>query len=34
MTVWQFDYIAKRGSFEQNMPLTWYVGVGGWVRVG
>ena len=25
-----FDYIAKRGSFEQNMLLTWYVGVGGW----
>ncbi|MGR5132215.1 hypothetical protein [Vibrio alfacsensis] len=25
-----FDYIAKRGSFDQNMPVSWYVGVGGW----
>ncbi|HHX8521684.1 TPA: hypothetical protein ACVO4A_003935 [Vibrio diabolicus] len=25
-----FDYIAKRGTFDQNMPVTWYVGVGGW----
>ncbi|EID0695797.1 hypothetical protein BBM25_07375 [Vibrio parahaemolyticus] len=25
-----FDYIAKRGVFDQNMPITWYVGVGGW----
>ncbi|MEA5244887.1 hypothetical protein [Vibrio parahaemolyticus] len=25
-----FDYIAKRGEFDQNMPITWYVGVGGW----
>lgn len=25
-----FDYIAKRGSFEQNLPVTWYIGVGGW----
>ena len=25
-----FDYIAKRGTFDQSMPLTWYVGVGGW----
>ncbi|MFW1432553.1 hypothetical protein ACEV94_16645 [Vibrio parahaemolyticus] len=25
-----FDYIAKRGAFDQNMPITWYVGVGGW----
>ncbi|MGY0613834.1 hypothetical protein [Vibrio sp. FJH11] len=25
-----FDYIAKRGSFDQSVPVTWYVGVGGW----
>ncbi|EGR1699991.1 hypothetical protein HYN73_19650 [Vibrio parahaemolyticus] len=25
-----FDYIAKRGAFNLNMPITWYVGVGGW----
>ncbi|ELB2961107.1 TPA: hypothetical protein ACPVYN_002540 [Vibrio parahaemolyticus] len=25
-----FDYIAKRGAFDQNMPITWYVGVGSW----
>lgn len=25
-----FDYIAKRGSFDQSMPVTWYVGVGAW----
>ncbi|MBR9788751.1 MAG: hypothetical protein GYB40_12545 [Vibrionaceae bacterium] len=25
-----FDYIAKRGTFDQNIPVTWYVGVGGW----
>ncbi|ELJ8840249.1 hypothetical protein [Vibrio parahaemolyticus] len=25
-----FDYIAKRGAFDQNMPITWYVGAGGW----
>ncbi|HHJ3241442.1 TPA: hypothetical protein ACQJOV_002516 [Vibrio parahaemolyticus] len=25
-----FDYIAKRGAFDQNMPITWYVGGGGW----
>ncbi|ELB2889829.1 hypothetical protein QNE36_003885 [Vibrio parahaemolyticus] len=25
-----FDYIAKRGAFDRNMPITWYVGVGGW----
>ncbi|EIJ6616278.1 hypothetical protein [Vibrio parahaemolyticus] len=25
-----FDYIAKRGAFDHNMPITWYVGVGGW----
>lgn len=25
-----FDYIAKRGTFDQNVPVTWYVGVGGW----
>lgn len=25
-----FDYIAKRGAFDLNMPITWYVGVGGW----
>ena len=25
-----FDFIAKRGTFDQSMPLTWYVGVGGW----
>ncbi len=25
-----FDYIAKRGAVDQNMPITWYVGVGGW----
>ncbi|HCH0712875.1 TPA: hypothetical protein NKO95_001960 [Vibrio parahaemolyticus] len=25
-----FDYIAKRGASDQNMPITWYVGVGGW----
>ncbi|EJR0681198.1 hypothetical protein NX625_003093 [Vibrio parahaemolyticus] len=25
-----FDYIAKRGAFDQNMPITWYVGFGGW----
>ncbi|EJF4090211.1 hypothetical protein DFX34_RS11480 [Vibrio parahaemolyticus] len=25
-----FDYIAKRGAFDQSMPITWYVGVGGW----
>ncbi len=24
------DYIAKRGTFEQTIPVTWYVGVGGW----
>ncbi|MEF1291588.1 hypothetical protein [Vibrio sp. M260118] len=25
-----FDYILKRGSFEANTPVTWYVGAGGW----
>ncbi len=25
-----FDYIAKRGTFDQTLPVTWYVGVGGW----
>ncbi|CAM2860151.1 hypothetical protein QTO01_08180 [Vibrio mytili] len=25
-----FDYIAKRGAFNQSAPVTWYVGAGGW----
>lgn len=25
-----FDYILKRGSFDENTPVSWYVGVGGW----
>ncbi len=25
-----FDYIAKRGSFDRNIPVTWYIGAGGW----
>ncbi len=25
-----FDYITKRGAFQQNIPITWYAGVGGW----
>ncbi|OAJ93867.1 hypothetical protein [Vibrio bivalvicida] len=25
-----FDYILKRGSFEANTPVTWYVGAGAW----
>lgn len=26
-----FDYILTRGSFDANVPFTWYVGVGGYV---
>ncbi len=29
-----FDYIVKRGTFEQNIPITWYVGAGGWYEWG
>ena len=25
-----FDYIVKRGQFDSNTPVSWYVGVGGW----
>ncbi len=25
-----FDYIVKRGTFDQNIPVTWYIGAGGW----
>lgn len=25
-----FDYLFKKGNFNANTPLTWYVGVGGW----
>ncbi|MFM2590450.1 hypothetical protein [Vibrio sp. TBV020] len=25
-----FDYILKRGQFDANTPISWYVGVGGW----
>lgn len=25
-----FDYIISRGEFDQSMPVSWYVGVGGW----
>ncbi|EGU31924.1 hypothetical protein OTK51_01115 [Vibrio scophthalmi] len=25
-----FDYIAKRGQFNTEEPIDWYVGVGGW----
>lgn len=25
-----FDYIIKRGSFDANTPVTWYVGAGAW----
>lgn len=25
-----FDYLFKKGSFNANTPLTWYVGIGGW----
>ncbi len=25
-----FDYIVQRGKFDQDLPVTWYVGVGGW----
>ncbi|MCK6262088.1 hypothetical protein KP803_02225 [Vibrio sp. ZSDE26] len=25
-----FDYILKRGSFEDDLPLSWYVGAGAW----
>ncbi len=25
-----FDYIMKRGVFEGEAPVSWYVGVGGW----
>lgn len=25
-----FDYILRRGEFEGDLPVTWYVGVGGW----
>ncbi|MBW3696557.1 hypothetical protein EK599_12705 [Vibrio sp. T187] len=25
-----FDYIIKRGDIEADVPISWYVGVGGW----
>ncbi|MBA5761842.1 hypothetical protein H2O73_05720 [Vibrio sp. 404] len=25
-----FDYIAKRGQFNTEEPVNWYVGLGGW----
>ncbi|WP_432816131.1 hypothetical protein [Vibrio intestinalis] len=25
-----FDYIAMRGEFDTNEPITWYAGVGAW----
>lgn len=25
-----FDYILKRGRFDANTPVSWYVGIGGW----
>ncbi|WP_428775971.1 hypothetical protein [Vibrio sp.] len=27
-----FDYIAKRGQFQGNVPFTWYVGGGAWAE--
>lgn len=27
-----FDFLMKKGSFDANTPLTWYVGLGGWVN--
>ncbi|KJY83533.1 hypothetical protein TW81_08190 [Vibrio galatheae] len=27
-----FDYILKRGSFDTNTPVTWYVGAGAWTE--
>ncbi|HAS6164297.1 TPA: hypothetical protein I7158_01210 [Vibrio vulnificus] len=26
------DYLAKKGTFNQDIPVTWYVGVGGWAE--
>ncbi|MGF1908248.1 hypothetical protein L4C38_02275 [Vibrio kasasachensis] len=25
-----FDYIAKRGQFDTQEPISWYAGIGGW----
>ncbi|MGF1756311.1 hypothetical protein L4C33_22335, partial [Vibrio makurazakiensis] len=27
-----FDYIIKRGDIEAEIPVSWYVGVGGWAE--
>lgn len=27
-----FDYIFKAGQFDSSMPVTWFVGVGGWAE--
>lgn len=27
-----FDYIFKRGDFNGEVPLNWYVGLGGWAE--
>ncbi len=27
-----FDYIFKRGQFETEAPLSWYVGAGAWLN--